>query len=654
MSDPLLHLSSEALTQLTNAGLVKRALREAEAGAPAALGRDTDGVLRARFADGVITEFAPGQGVADARCSCGAALCRHRLIVIFAWQRRAGPQAPRELSSPGAIEDAALEAWAGPGAWAQAQALRERGLLVDIRRADASDPVPTALLPHASVRFHGGSDPGAAQSDAAAAEHRAAVVLACLAFRIADADAPGQAQARVQLGAREIDSAPLHAAVQQLVAALLRHGLADGAARHAMALSQALDAARQLGATWLLLALGELERWLSAFDARSARFNLGEGLTLLAEVVARMRAASAPAELAAQHALGVGERLEVSLARVRLRSLGLRIEADGEQRQARLALLDPDTATRIAWRCAWDNRGAQGADCATRSAEARVSNSGRLRELAQGQLVTVSAFRRADGELRLGTGQGGRTSLLAQSPDWSDLPPGLVLERLADWRARRAHLPPSLLCPRQALSAHVVFAPRAVLEVGYDPASQSLHALLLDADEQAVLLQRGYESAAPGALDALARFLCADPAPRHIAGILREDTVLPRLDPWALSNGSELCIPDLAVPDGAVRDLPLAAVPAAEDVLARTLTQAQDWLAARLLSGPGAAAWTTRGAELHTRLQRVGWSDLGAASGALLQSLHDPEANTATLYAAGGDLLLQLELTRELMVSRDG
>ncbi len=654
-NDPLLRLTPEALAQLTNLGLVKRAQREVEAGAPAQLGRGEDGVLRAEFADGVRTEFAPGQGVADARCSCGAALCRHRLVVVLAWQRQAGStaQAP-PLRSPGAIDDAPLKAWAGATAWAQAERLRAAGLLVDVRRASPADPVPTALLPQSTVRFHGGDDPGAAQSDAAISDHRACVVLGAWAFRAADAEFPDTAQARVQLGARAVAGDALAAPISRLVAGLLRHGLADGGARHAPLLTEALQAADQLGATWLRLALLALEAWLAGFDARSARFHAEDGIALLAEIGARIRAARGAGELAAQHALGVGERLETPLARVRLRALGLRIEADGEQRSARVALHDPDTSARIAWTCRWDNAGQSGAASVARSQQARVSNSGRLVELAQGQLVTVSAHRRADGELRLGAGHGGRTSLLGQSADWSELPPALVVTRLADWRTARAHLPPALLRPRHALADHLVFAPTDISEVGFDPATQSVHALLSDADGDALLLTRPWERAAPGALDALARALTAPSQPTHIAGTLRETGGIAELDPWALSDGQSLVIPDLAPPDGAVRDLPIAALPAVSDPLAQTLARTADWLAHRLLSGAGALGWSAHAREQAAQLRRVGWDDLADAAMALAQAIEDPTRDQEPVLAdAAIDLLLRLQLTREAVAAGD-
>ena len=58
--DDLLHLSPEALAQIANAGLVKRALRELAAGARPQLTVDPAGLLSAQFGDGVTTRWPPG------------------------------------------------------------------------------------------------------------------------------------------------------------------------------------------------------------------------------------------------------------------------------------------------------------------------------------------------------------------------------------------------------------------------------------------------------------------------------------------------------------------------------------------------------------------------------------------------------------------
>lgn len=638
--DPLLRLSVEALTQLSNAGLVKRAQRELDTLPPPALAR-VDGTLEARFADGVLTRFPPAAGVRESHCSCGAALCRHRLIAVLAWQRQQGEQPRAPLRSPGAISPAALQQWAGPLAWAQAERLQAGGLLVEVRRAGAQDPVPTALLPQASVRFHGGDDPAAAQSDAAESEHRCQVVLAVWAFQRADAEAPQAAAVQVQLGARSVAHAALRPALVELCVGLWRHGLVDGGARHGPALALALQVAEQIGATWMQLALQALEQWLAGYAARSALVELKDGLALVAELIARERAAAGRGALAAQHALGVGERLSTPLARVRLRALGLRIRADGEQRSACVALADPDTSTRIAWRCAWDNAGSSGAASVQRATEVRVSNSGRLQALAHGQLVSVSVQRRADGELRLGSGHGGRSSLLGQSPDWSDLPAALLHRRLADWRAARSHLPPPLLRPRQALADHAVLRGLRVDDLGFDPATQCLHALLRDSDDAPLLLLRPWERAAPGALDALARMLQAE-APLTIAGSLR-DGALPQIDPWALTDDHTLCVPDLALPDGSVRQLAIATLPQIDDPLHTLLGRAEDWLASCLVQGGDRGQAQT----LVPALRRAGLGELADEVHWLASEF--AHGDPASAYARLGDLLIRLALSADAL-----
>lgn len=638
MTDPLLTLSIEALTQLTNAGLVKRAQRELE-NAPPELERSADGALAARFPDGTQTRFAAGAGLREAHCSCAAALCRHRLIVVLAWQRAqsGGAAALAPLTTPGHCDDVRLRAWAGSAAWAQATRLCRAGLLVDL----LPGPPPVARLPHTTVHFHGGDDPAAAQSDAQPADHRSAVVLGVWAFRLAQADGSQQ----VQLGGgRELAADLLSADCAALLASLFRHGLAAGSARHAPLLSAALDDAQRAGATWLWLALQALEQWLAAFEARSARFVPAEGLALLAEVVARCRAGRGGGALAGQHALGVGERLETPLSRVRLRSLGVRSSGDGEQRSARVALLDADSLTCSALTLGWDNGGLRGAASVQRASAIRAGGQ-TLDALAHGQLVTVSAHRQADGQLRLGAAHGGRTSLLPQSADWSDLPSGVVVRSISAWQAARAHLPPSLLRPRHALARFIVLEVQSLTDVAYDPATQTVHALLRDQEGQTLQLARSHASAAPGALDALARALTATRAPRWIAGTLSNGEAWARLEPWALSDGEHLTMPDLAPPDDTLHDLPLCALQVSRDPLQALLAEVAELLGQRLLAGAAGPRWRVQAERLVRRLQDSGC----LATGAALHELLIAAATTAAenLAQTAGTLLLRLALAAE-------
>ena len=108
--DDLLHLSPEALTQIANAGLVKRALRELAADYRPRITVDEAGLLDAQFSDGVQTRWPPGVPIQQAQCSCGAAaVCRHRIIAALAYREdAAAAPAPTEAAGVGTTSDAAL------------------------------------------------------------------------------------------------------------------------------------------------------------------------------------------------------------------------------------------------------------------------------------------------------------------------------------------------------------------------------------------------------------------------------------------------------------------------------------------------------------------------------------------------------------------
>lgn len=78
-------LTDDGLTQLSNAGLVKRAQRELANGTGPELAELDDGTIEARFADGTLTRLAPGRELADASCTCpSSGVCRHRVMLAMA------------------------------------------------------------------------------------------------------------------------------------------------------------------------------------------------------------------------------------------------------------------------------------------------------------------------------------------------------------------------------------------------------------------------------------------------------------------------------------------------------------------------------------------------------------------------------------------
>jgi len=284
----LMHLSPEALAQVTNVGVVKRAVRELEGGYRPMLALDADGTLAATFSDGLVTTWPQGKPIQQAHCSCGATtVCRHRIITALAFRESAAPPADEPaatVASPGETTDAALAALIPASLMQLAAQQRDQGLGVDVRRAASGEPCDTARLPSATVRFWAGAAIEAARCDclrAAACEH---VALGVWAFRQADAVDASSPALQVRLGEAgsrtALDTAPHHA----LVEALVRHGVSQGIAPLVVALSGAVDAARRMGAVWLDHLLADTERWAAAYAARSALYEPEHDVALLSEL----------------------------------------------------------------------------------------------------------------------------------------------------------------------------------------------------------------------------------------------------------------------------------------------------------------------------------------------------------------------------------
>lgn len=92
----LLELTPQALTALSNAGFVKRSLKELENGNVPEISHENSALI-ATFSDGVRTQLANGQALKEAQCSCGASgMCRHRVMLVLSYQRLCTTAQPTE------------------------------------------------------------------------------------------------------------------------------------------------------------------------------------------------------------------------------------------------------------------------------------------------------------------------------------------------------------------------------------------------------------------------------------------------------------------------------------------------------------------------------------------------------------------------------
>ncbi len=648
MRPDLLHLSPEALTQLTNAGLVRRAVREREAGYVPDLTLEADATLLAAFPDGVVVRWPAGKPPAQAHCSCPATgICRHRLIAALQFRAEAGAARLASASepvtppvSPGATTNAALAALLAPAVLARAEKERDAGLTVLVRRRAAGEPCDTARLPAATVRFWAGSAIEAARCDCIQQAACAHVALGVWAFRLADVASPTAASVEVRLGAPATAVRLDPTVYLDYLGALLQHGAVAGMAGSAQALSLARAAATDAGAEWIVATLAVLEDWSAAWAARSVRYAAEAGVDAITELFLRLKLGAAPGR--ARAVLGIGLPHEVALDRLRLFCLGARTERDGDGRRTRLVLADPDTGTLMALVHDWrvpppaDAAVAAGPEEAARRearqrASERVAPGVKLESLISRQLLSRQARRFADGRIALARAHHSQNSLLPQSGDWEGLTRPLRTTRVADLMRERSRHP--LVMARQAAGAFVVFSPARIANAFFDPHAQTVQCTALDAAGAELLITRSHAAEARRALEKLAGALSGlHGSCRHIAGRLSWQGKLPALEPWSLVCDQVISLDDTGAASGdadALTALPLGRASAADDdPLLATLLAVRALLAMLLHHGIRALppSWPADSQAAVARLRQIGWPALADALAALNEAVREPQA----------------------------
>ncbi|MDR3035838.1 MAG: hypothetical protein LBV78_22545, partial [Kitasatospora sp.] len=514
----LLALDADTLAALANRGLVKRAARELDSGAGAAVSLDAAGEVTAAFPDGSRAALPAGVPLEAGTCSCPApGVCRHLVGLVLAYQAQAQPASqpasesestseaaagpgaaapapppePELPWSPAEFDDAALLAAFGRPALAAARRAWERGVRVTVQRMDAAHPAPSVELPSCTVRFPVPRSLNFALSGATAARHGELVTLAVWAFRAADEDGTPSGSARTAGGPTRPDTgtaaeaadraqpAPATAAATAAVTALTEEVLRPGTARTGpVLLAQLARLEAELAAAsahWPAAAAAELRVQLAAYADRDTRHDPDRVAELLVELRARSRAADRAL------ALGTGESAVTQLRRTRLVALGCRVSAGrgGAERCTELYLAQPDAGIALVLRKQWavpEGRPGTGAELAGRRL---LGHS--VRALAGSNLVSESVSRSAGRAVTVERGRIASTSVTPLGDAWASLPAPLLLHDAAARLRALGGRPPRPVRPRiEAENAHVL----AVAEVGplgYDPARQRLEAVLRDA-----------------------------------------------------------------------------------------------------------------------------------------------------------------------------
>jgi hypothetical protein len=567
----LIAISDDGLIQLANAGLVKRGLRDLAEGNAPALEEAADGTVEARFADGTVTRLVVGRPPGDATCSCpSSGMCRHRigLVLTYRHANRALQPAAAELWDPGTLDFAALETALPASARAELARVRAAPLQVRLSRG----ATPSAALPMATVRFLAPNDPGYARCDCVAGQGCLHIVLAVEAFRAAT----GAAEVTLGTAAVATPVENLRLASDVVLARLLTEGATAGLAAHGALIDQARSIAEGHGATWQVLALEALAAQIGAYDQRSALYDEAEVLNLATEIFARPRASSA--------GLGLGEAMETAMAKTRLVSLGARLLVRGRDLLASVALFDTDTGTTVLIE----------KDFAPAGPDERLTPDAvlvrpmvpglPLKGLARGQVLTSVAHRRADGTVRFGSGVRGKTTLMPRGV-LAEPPVPLLVTALATVRAEFATRPPAFLQPRNRVADVRVFAIESVVGQAFEPGAQVWRAAVTLLNDGGQLhLQRRYDAAAPGAIDALtAAFSGAHGRVQQIAGRVWVEGGEVVCDPWSVTADTFI-VPDCD--GGATTSTSQSSVSFATDAV-QGAQAVRQFLAAALHAGVG-------------------------------------------------------------------
>jgi len=632
----LIALTDDGLTQLSNAGLVKRAQRELAAGTGPDLTELDDGTIEARFADGTRTRLAMGKEISDATCTCpSSAVCRHRVLLAMAYREERATQRGGEAEETAGWNPAELDL----DAFEATLSSSERGTLSRLLGARHTvrldyGKTPSARLPMASVRFLVPSDISYARCDCTIARGCAHVALAIRAFRVAE----GGVEAVVGEASKSehaVDLEELKLACDAVTASLADAGVTAGAAAHVGPIDRARKLADALGAVQVLLTIGTLAEQIDAYEARSARYDERLVLRLAAELFARPRASDAAA------ALGLGEPFETAMAKVRLISLGARLRQEGNDIRASLLLADTDTGATMLLEKLFSPLPSEREAFPTSVLRRQMLPGAPIAGLGRGQLLTSVARRRADGLLALGSGAGGRTQIMPRDATFAFATP-LAATGVEDLKAAFAERPISLIRPRKQIEDIHVFEVEDVAGQSWSAGDQFWQgAVKLKGDDGMLYLERGYDAGAPSAVGILSAAMKGEWGKvRQVAGPVRYQDGVLVCDPWSLS-ADRFIVPDIDALD-TIEDVtaPLA-VPSA----ANAFDEVERLLSGLLHGGRRArAALPALGKPLSQRLEAAGYQGMAERLARLVAA----EATDVSAFCDAAVWLLTLQEGRDI------
>ncbi|MCC8283696.1 SWIM zinc finger family protein [Escherichia fergusonii] len=518
----LLELTPQALTALSNAGFVKRSLKELENGNVPEICHE-NGALIATFSDGVRTRLANSQALKEAQCSCGASgMCRHRVMLVLSYQRLCATAQPTEKE----------EEW-DPAIWQEelatlpnttrkrAQALVAKGITIELFCTPGE--IPSARLPMSDVRFYSRSSIRFARCDCIEGTLCEHVALAVQAFVEAKNQQAEFTHLIWQMHSEHVTSSDdpfssdegkaCRQYVQQLSQALWLGGISQPSIHYEAAFSRAQQAAERCNWRWVSESLRQLRASVDAFHARASHYHAGKCLCQLAALTSRLNSAQEMARrdsvgevppIPWRTVVGAGIAGEAKLDHLRLVSLGMRCWQDNERYGLRIWFTDPDTGSILHLSRSWPRSEQDNSPAAKRRLFSFQAGA-----LAGGQIVSQAAKRSADGELLLAT-RNRLSSVVPLSPDaWQMLSAPLRQPGIVALREYLRQRPPAAIRPLNQVDNLFILPVEECISLGWDSSRQTLDAQVIsgEGEDNVLTLSLPASASAPFAVERMAALL---------------------------------------------------------------------------------------------------------------------------------------------------
>lgn len=561
----ILSLTEEKLTQLANAGLVKRANKALENGDIPKFsyqaGKDKNDTLISEFTDAHIVTWHANQALPDSECTCPAPLCRHRVQTVLAY-RHAFDNPAVAISSPHTISRESIENFANSTLIKKAMTLCKHGLtlkLIPVQNTHCA----SAILPMASVKFWGGENLNEATCDCLQKQQCEHILLASLAYHSLDSE-PTQSL-DIVIDSQQIEqffakkspksdtekSKPtaqpiseekpslktdnLTAQEIELLSALLEDGATIGLSRYQRLFQDINDQLSKSKELWLQAVLADIKNWLTAYENRRSDFDSEQGFDLVTEYALRTLARQNPS--LHNSVLGIGLAHETPIATARLVSVGGRIRPNhavpstdySDSFIATVMLFDSKTQTLLSYQHPFSL--AHSLDRQQRfkhSQNVRLSSHISLSQLATGQLTCQRAKRMANHKLYLNFSRKNYNQLLPQQGDWEPI------AKTSQANMTHQRNLPSFLQGRYQQPNFVVVKLCKILQHGYDPANQQYVIVGKDKEDNEWLVTRQFQAYTPFALHTMAIAISQDSRTCLVAGTMTTEKGINRLDLWSI------------------------------------------------------------------------------------------------------------------------